>query len=468
MRKGVFSLLFACLSMSFPSTGLGQSQTYSLSDLLSIAEENSDQIKIIEEEYEAGLQQVRFYRSEAFPQVAFTAASGIGSQSLTESSLGQGGEQTPGPPAAPEQPTIDFPQRVTGYSYNWGLSLRQPLVTFGRISNALRLAGMQDSVLEGSKRMQQDYLYLSVMQAFSDAYLADKQVIIARKSLASAQRLLERMNVEVKNGAGSQLDFLRVQSQAEAARADELMAISSREMAYRRLSQNVGLEIDTGYSITYSPEDSQLHIPRVAAANTEYVLKGIQADMKETQGDYERSKLLPSLYLSGTIENAVTISKSDDDMVDGFLSRYNQEFGDIADYRYFNYMIGLQLQWNIFDGFRTPAGQRQALAEAQKARYEQKQVGKKNEIAIRESRDRLEVLKQSMEAVESQLAAARRAFELVEEDYTRGFVDISDYLETEKDLRQAEKRLYELQMQRLLTIGQLRMNLGVAVYEGKP
>lgn len=435
--------------------GAAHAETYTLDEVLRIASEKSDQVKVIAYQYEAGRQQVKFYRSEAWPMVSFDLKSNYASVSKEGlGGLGGGIDST----------TSSFlPERINSYRHEWSIILAQPLLTFGRVSNALALAGTQDSVLELTREMQTDLLFLSVMQAFTEAYLAQQQVSIAEKSASSAEKLLQRMRVEVENGAGSQLDLLRVEAQYGGAKAALLTARSQSEIAIRRLSQSAGLEADTGYTLVVDESSTGASFDDpTQGRSAEYLLKGFVAKLRHDQADYERSKYFPSIYLSGAITNSKDyIENIDENFKDGI----NPSNTALLEPRFYTYAIGLNVTWTLFDGFRRNASIAQARAQAYQAEVEQKQIKDKNEIAVAEARDRLVVIDESMEAVSAQRAAAQRAMNLVEQDYGQGFVDITTYLQTEQQLREAEKRYYELRMQRLLTIAQLRFNLGLPVYE---
>ncbi len=462
--------------------------TYTLQEILQVAGESSDQVKVIAYEYEAGRQQVKFYRSEAWPMVNLSAntnyvsRSNIGVSSGFGGGLGGGGGQgsplgkraralgdtlpqgdsLSQTPAAQGDPFAGI-ERYEAIANTWSITLRQPLLTFGRVSNALALAGTQDSVLELTREMQINLLYLSVMQSFSEAYLAQRQVAIAKKSVASAEKLLQRMRIEVENGAGSRLDLLRVEAQYSGAKAGFLTAQSSSDIALLRLAQTAGLKVDTAYTLAVDTT-TELTIADLPAegASAEYQLKGLMATLRRDQADYERSRFFPSISLIAGIDASAYYLRGIDEQIQEMVNPPNTA---IVEPRFYNYAVGLNLSWTLFDGFRRNAATAQALAQARQAQVEQKQIREENEISIREGRDRLGVLDESMEAVSAQLGAAQRAMELVEGDYSRGYVDITTYLQTEQEVREAEKRLYELRMQRLLTIAQLRFNLGLPVYE---
>ncbi len=444
------------------------SVVYSLREILLIAGENSDQLKIIASQNEAGRQQVRFYRSEAYPMVSFSAGATVASQSNQQSSAGGMYDaleeifrmMPPDTSAGGGGASYSAPDRLTGTNYNWGLTVSQPLVTFGRVGNALKLAGMQDSVLDLTAEMQENVLYLSTMSAFSEAYLAQRQLEIAEKSLATAKRLMERTKVEVANGAGSRLDYLTAEARYGGARAEFLTAQSNRVISRRRLSRLIGFERPDGYRVTLDGAGEFAQPPEERKGlSVEYTLKGLESGMRSAQAKYERSKLFPSIYLAGGLNSSAYYSLDDDKSA-------NAANDALVDPDNFNYSIGLQLSWSLFDGFRTVSAKRQAEAQARVAELEQKQIGEKDQIAIQEGFERLGVIEESIEAVSAQLDASRRAFELADEDFTRGYVDMTTYLDTEKKLREAETRLSSLQMQKILTVAQLKFTMGLPVYEG--
>jgi HAE1 family hydrophobic/amphiphilic exporter-1 len=457
--------------------------SYSLEDVLAIAAQRSDQIAIIDAQHEAGRQQVRFYRSEAYPMVSFSAGATAISQSLKQQTGGAGSSLSGGagggsgmpksrqaqPGGGQQQAAVSYPERLGGQAYNWAISLMQPLITFGRVGNALKLAGMQDSVLELTADMRENVLYLSAMSAFSEAYLAQRQFEIAEKSLATARRLMERTKVEVENGAGSKLDYLTAEARYGGARAEFLTAQSDRTLSRRRLSRIIGLDREQNYVLWLDTASAFVRPPQTQKGlSVEYTLKGLESGMRKAQARYERSKLFPSVYLSGGVSTSAFYNQDDEYqlLLAQTGSEANPPNSAIVDPDFVNYSIGLQLSWTLFDGFRTAAARYQAEAQGRVAALEQKQIGEKDEIAIQEGFERLDVIEESVVAVSAQLDASQRAFDLADDDFTRGYVDMTVYLDTEKKLREAEARLSSLRMQKILVIAQLKFTMGLPVYEG--
>jgi len=444
---------------------LAAEETYNLQDILSSASQKTDELEIIDAEYEAGTQQVNFYRAEAYPFVTLSSGAGYGYQSIEalKSSMDAGpgqyrpenGSQNNDTGASSPAPPGNENTHQGAYQMNWNLSLRQPLFTFGKVTGALALAKVQGKILAESKQLQTDLYYLSVTQAFSTNFLAQENVLIAQKTYETAHRLLQRMKIESEGGAVSKLELLRIEGRMRKAEADLHMAKAEHDGAMRRLARLADLELDTNFILSFSDADNEFSIPagENVKGNTEYELKELQGDFLEKQLKIERSGFFPSVYLAGSVNNNQT-----------FHQDSSIESKNLFNPDHFNYTIGVQLTWNIFDGMRTLSRYRQVRADQKRVSYELNQVEEKKTIAVQETRDALVAVAKSREAVTMQKKAAARAFTQAEEDFQNGYVSATDLLEIEQELRRAEFGENQLHMQELLTIAQLKLLLGIPLY----
>lgn len=443
-------------------------EEYSLERILELVKDCSDDIAVADLAYAAGLEEVKFYQAEAMPQVSFNTGVTYISQSLKAQGF-MGSEIT----QMMNQAGID---RIGGGALSWNLSLYQPLITFGRVFNALKMANVRKELLRDVRDLKKDLYYLSVLYAYSKVYLANNNIIIAQKSLSHAEKLLKGIKIDMLTGSGIRRDSLSVQANVFKAQSELEIARSSHKIALQRLAKLTELKMPPGTMVVYDKYGWASDLPKGSEANRSL---GCKVKENETQilllnSEYERSSLLPSLSLVGGIYNEFMIPDTS-----GLTQKYLDylemtgqpvpdyvdfgipEFSDYFDPDFVNYTIGIQLTWNLFDGRRSIAKYRLARINFEKADRELKILREESEDAIEEASSILNTLKKTRKAVLLQLESATAAFDQVRDDYQNGFVDYTTMLDTERQLREAEKGLSEINMQRLLAVAQYKIALGI-------
>lgn len=438
-------------------------EEYSLERILERVKDCSDDIAVAELEYAAGLEQVKFYQAEAMPQVTFNSNISYLSQSLKSQAL-TGNE------------IIKLFDRLDGAIVNWNLSLYQPLLTFGRVFNALKMAEVRKELLRDVRDLKKDLYYLSVLQAYSKVYVAQNNVVIAQKSLFYAEKLLKRIKVDILSGSGIRRDSLRIQAMVFGAQSGLEMAQSSLKIALQRLAKLTELKMEPGTKIVYDQYGWASDIPGENETNRslECKVKENETQILMLHSEYERSSILPTFSLVGGITNEFMVPDTSGltkKYID-YLEMTGQEVPEIIDFGlpefadYFNpdfvnFTVGVQLTWNIFDGRRSIAKYKQARINFEKADRELKILNEENEEAVEEARSILGTLKKTRKAVLLQLESATAAFNQVQNDYQSGFVDYTTMIDTERQLREAEKGLSEINIQWLLAVAQYKIALGI-------
>ena len=439
---------------------------YSLRDILSIARKNATGIQVIQYQARAERAQTDIYKSEAFPVVSFQSGSSYMSQSLR----GQGIQ---------ESFLFLIIDRINGYVFDWALSVQQPLITFGRVSSALRLAGVSDSLTDANQRYQEDIFYLRVIELFTRAYTAQLDLQIAQDALQRSERIYERSELDYRADRISQRDFYRIEAQLRGDQANLITARSDRTITRSRLNTTIGLGEEDVYSLVLDTGRTVFDTPDTILQNTQIFLKKLQADIYRHQQKGIRSGLFPSISLSGSITNQFMIIDTSGltELYLEYLDRNGGDTGEMAlgipdipsplDYfnpGYFNYLIGLQLTWNIFDGKRIFAQLRQARLNEDIARAELQQLEESTRTDREELRMKLSALDSSISAVQLRFNAAEKALSRAEEDIERGFIDAILFLEIQQEFQATVRQLDSLRLQQLLLRARLRILHGLPVY----
>ncbi len=373
-------------------------EEYTIERILELVKDCSDDIAVAELEYAAGMEDVKFYQAEAMPQISFSTGLSYINMSMKSQSL-----------TANE--TMKLFERIDGASLSWNLNLHQPLITFGRVFNALKIARVRREMLVDVRDYKKDFYYLSVINAFSKVYLEQERVSVAMKSLSHAEKMLKRIEIDLLSGNGIRRDSLRLQALVYGISAQLQTAVSNRDIALQRMQKLTELTMPLETEMEYDTLGWASEIPekREAARSLSYKIKENEALILKYNSEYEQGNLLPTLSLIGNISNEYMIpdtsglskkyidylQQTGQTVTGDFSSIDMPKYSDYFDPDFFNYSIGLQLTWNIFDGRRSYARYHQAQRNFEKADRELKIIREESEDAVAEAYSILGVLSQT-------------------------------------------------------------------------
>ncbi|MBD3321614.1 MAG: hypothetical protein GF350_11020 [Chitinivibrionales bacterium] len=469
-----------------------ESAPFTLEEALRMASDTADEARLIELRYEKGIHEKNEYRSAAFPYITMEATAGptrqsleTQNQSMPDFSFG-GGQSTGGQSGIPSDPLnnredtiralareealaldsamlsafgggISFPDEQTGQSVRWTVTAAQPLITFGKVSSALKAARLRDTMLTDVRRYELDTLYAGIIDAYAHAYTAQREVAVAEKALSSAARTLQRMEIEYENGAIPRRHVLLARAGHARAEADLLSAHSQKSASYKSLAERIGIYPDTTFILTAPSENfaSVTHAPTDATDGLGYIIQRHWLNLQENQVKYERSKLFPSINLFGNVSNNLLYTDDSN----------SPDAGAIFDPDYISYTVGFQLSWTIFDGLRTPSVYRKTRVQKKISEINLQRSEKQLVIAIDRLKSNLVSLEKTRDAVTLQRDAAREAYEFTEKDFQAGAADITTLLESEKEWLAAENRYNRIYVNTIALATQLKLLLGRPIYK---
>jgi len=245
-----------------------------------------------------------------------------------------------------------------GENYGASISIVEPLLTFGKRSNAVSLARLGVTSAEQSETITRNALALQVTQGFYSYLLAEELVAIANDAYALALEQADYAEKRFAEGYVSEFDLLRAQTngankkpaivQAEnmLAQTEELLLTVINDRSLTRF-QAVGELLYTPVSITEADA-----VDQAVAANAELAQLQLAYQAKEIEVSLQRSQHYPDLSAAYTYNY-----NRPDYEVNNVATLHGKDYSDWA--------AGIQLDIPIFSGFATQA--RLAKAEAELA-----------------------------------------------------------------------------------------------------
>ena len=336
---------------------------------------------------------------------------------------------------------IDFSKVGFGArnQYTFGLALSQSVYSGGRIAGQTDAAEAQRRSAQIDLGSQRAQLALDVTQAYFDAVLADRLVVIADTSLAQTEELLRQTRLARQVGNQSEFDLLRATVSRDNQRPVLITRRGDRDVAYFRLKQLLNMPLDMPLQLT-TPIDEPAAITSIieSSAGTD-VVNGVAAGdtavgrrapvreseeavrAQEGQLKTARADLLPSLSITSNYQRLFFPSN-----LFPSISQYSE-----------NWTVGGSLSFSLFNGGRVSGQVEVARANLDEARARLQQSKELASLDTRVALNQLQAAEASFQASRGTAQQAQRAYGIDQLRYKEGISTQTDLTQSRLLLEQA-------------------------------
>ncbi len=378
--------------------------------------------------------------SGGYPQITANANVGRGASVMDPSLFPFGG----GKP----QPVFNVEQS----RYAWDVEFQQALFSFGRLSQVVKVAGIQDRAeSEGRKRSGQ-MLQLSVLDAYYAMVNSRALLQTLEASVKRAQETHAFLESNFKMGSGLRSNVLRALTALKSLEPQRIRAErdaeASRMMLNRLLGRDIDgpIELDTAThldlaAMTQMPDEKTLQ----SILDDRPDLQSLELNRQSLQGQakYLRMQYLPFLGAQGKY---------------GITAFKPEQLNDIE--KNHEWQIGVGLRWPLFDGFAFAAKAQQVESEARSLGLTARQARKLTQVEIENSFRDYKAADSAQAAAEQAVLAAQEAQAMMTEEFRAGKGALTDLLGVEQSLREASLGVLNARYASVRSRAALRLALG--------
>ncbi|QLY24956.1 TolC family protein [Bdellovibrio sp. KM01] len=413
-----------------PTAALAES--LSLADSLNLASGNSPQVKRAEAaKDEASWKKVEAY-SQFLPRVTVGGTHLLDNKFMVEQ-MDFGGGPT----------SIELIQPYTIWS------ARAEWLVFDGLANYDRYSSMSYGATAAEK--EADWAKFQINEEtkakFYKALAAVELEKVANQNVKTLEDHLDRAKAFRKSGAGTNFDVLRVEVQLNEAQSEKLNSEDNTILARQNLLMSLGVD-DTGQSLT-----GVLPVPdaqKVASLN-----KPAKIERLDYQAMTDREISAHKAWLAAYKHWVPKFS------VFGQADYYNNISKGLTDQDFNNaYSVGVNMTWNVFDGFASSAQAAQADARQVQARESVRQAKLKDTYDFDFWKRRYLYSAALYKAKTVDVQKAQESVRLATESFKAGTRTSSEVLDAELDLFRARAGLVNAQVSAAEAMISLELSLG--------
>lgn len=414
--KRIAIVMFAGI-ISLPAVVLSQDTIpLSKNDIWSRVSEKNLQLKIQDQEFKSAMADFKQSNALFLPDVS-VSHTGI---STTNPLMAFGSKlnQEILTPSDFNPALLNNPDVTTSFATK--IQVLQPLVNldgvFGRQAAKSKMEAMQ---LQSERT--KEYLELETGKAFMQLQLAYKAVDVLEKAALTADANLKLVDNYFKQGLLQKTDVLSVQVRVNEIKNQVQLAKSNVRNASDYLAFLMQEDLN---GKVYRPTEELENSISIAETNLSLTdtRKDIMAMMKSTDA-YEavlksaKMNFLPRLNAFGTYE-----------LYD------NKIFGLEAK----GYLVGVQLSWNVFDGYKSIGKRQKALADYQRAEAAASQYKAQSQLELNKTSRQLNDAGQKVSLAKLALEQSQEAYRIRNNRFKQGLEKTTDLLGSETQMFQKE------------------------------
>lgn len=300
------------------------------------------------------------------------------------------------------------------------IEIQQPLINMdGIYGRQAAKAKMEAYQLQGDRT--KEYLELEVVKAYMQLQLAYKAVTVLTKADQTGKANLQLVENYYKQGMLQKTDVLNVQ-----VRVNEI----TNQLQYAK--SNVNNASDYLAFLLNENNEGKVYLPTEELENAIEIQDAkfdLSANRKDFQAMDKSTEAYKKMFMSSKM---------------GFLPRLNA-FGsyELYDKNLFatsakGYLIGAQLSWNVFDGYKTIGKTEKAKAEFQKSETAAENYKKQSQLELNKTKRQLLDAENKFNLSKLAFEQSQEAYRIRQNRFQQGLEKTTDLLTSETQTIQKE------------------------------
>jgi len=338
--------------------------------------------------------------------------------------------------------------------FDYGISVKQPIYTAGKVGTALKLAQIEaDGSRVDIRRSEQD-LALAVTRVFYTLLWAERNRDVVAETLQQKQSHAEMARVRYANGVATEVDALRSEVAVANARADVVQAENAVRQARALLNHYLLRPVDfptraLGELSERAPEATDIEDLARQAGQSLPELQRLRIAERSAQAQVRLARAESRLKVEFNGTYGLT-SRLPENLFNRDFVRWN---------------MGLNVTLPVFDGFRRSGLVWQATAYEHQARLEREKVEQRVRLDLRQSLDDLAAASETIRAARANIDQAAKVLTMMQNNYKYGAATTLDIVDSQTALAVARSNLLRGLYNHSVARATLRHALGMSTWE---
>jgi outer membrane protein TolC len=305
--------------------------------------------------------------------------------------------------------------------------IQQPLINIDGIYGRQAAKSKMEAYQLQTDRTK-EYLELEVSKSYMQLQLAYRAVKVLEKANTTGMANLKLVQNYFKQGLLQKTDLLNVQVRVNEITNQLQYAKSNIQNASDYLAFLLNEETK---GKTYKPSEEL-----ETAISVETIAVSLSENRKDIQAMNKSTTAYQKMYMSSKMNFLPRLNAF------GSYELYDKNFlGTSAK----GYLVGAQLSWNVFDGYKSIGKMNKAKADFQKAEVETEQYKKQSQLELNKTN------RQLIDA-ENKVTLSQLAFEQAHEGYRIRQNRFTQGLEKTTDLLQSETQMIQKELEHLQAV----------------
>ena len=333
----------------------------------------------------------------------------------------------------------------------WEVTLSQPLFTgFGLIAQK-KMAGMDKSMAEQGREEARLDVVREAQYAFWQVLLGKRLVEVATENVKNLEIALHNADANFRQGVSAKNDVLKAEAALSQAQREDRTTVKQLVVLRARLNQVLDLDTDAELELTDGQEPVSVPVPDIESLYR--------------SAEKQRPELLSIQDGIRKAEAALTAARSRYyPQVSAFAQYYREGEDPAGSHNEFanndNMAVGLKMDWNLFEGGKTRAGEREAIYHRGALEERLHDLKSRIRVQVKDAREQIGVAQANVNAAGAALVQAEENERMTTLQYREQMVIFLEVLNARVLVAQTKADYYQALYGSRLALADLERAVG--------